>query len=1158
MNVDAIIWTEGKTDWQHIKRAFQVLGVGTSLSFKESENDFGEDQLLKQCVALSRVQQLLPTIFIFDHDNDEIIRKVDNPDLGFKVWGNNVFSFSIPIPAHRNCQSSICIESYYTDDELRTLDAEGRRLFLSTEFNRVSGRLQIDPRLSIGNKGKLPPEGKVDRVRIVDSEVFDEKSRNVAISKADFAKYVISGKGAFGAFNFEAFQEIYTIINRIIDRAYEKIDLPFSGLEMFFKGLEEQDTPQQFVEIVKAAIRACKLAAMTFVAATFRHYERRIIEESSIDAKKVRPIKQVLDQNFSQPGLATLHKLTRYCYHLVDEHAPVQVCTLRAVMATNPTLGAIGILLDDLEKLFPPPPDQVRIVQKSKLRKPIMDYLLPEFAKYEGRISDKLDPSSVDLLPETSIATWRAALSLLLDYLAPLHSLIFRVRKIERVRNDSDEFDVLVTTFRDDRGSKQNIKQTYEDLDDNRIETYELLLIEEEGETVLDLFPFIVIKENKLLYYTQTKARGYEYSAVFGTIGHLEPTKRKFSHVALRKTIASDLQGLFWTQVTPTLSELGIKANFPAHGHIVGRKQQITDIMEQIIEIPNQNGIVYGPGGVGKTALLIELSRQLFEEVTSKNVNFQNIIWVSAKPNFYDPTLDRVDARQPQFQSLDNVLAAILEFHEFEDANTYKSNEKKWLVLELLRDAKTLLILDNFESVARAGQEDVLNFFGLTAKQALKDKPDYFKVIITSRELIPSGFHQIRLKGLDKRESKQLMQRLYEQYALSARQQLTIQQQDAVYEATQGIPLIIKHCYGQVYEYGCEIEVVLRKLSTAGTKVVDFSFAEVFLLLKKDELQLRIILLLELSGRRLMARQLADILAEDETQITDRLAQLVNFQCANMTSSGTEEKYGINDEIRLLTRRLTLEHATLAMEIKRQLTNLAMDKMMDYTQAEFNAVLDFEDYISQGHYLLAENFISERLKEFPESLLISLHYAKYLKEIKRRTPEAIERLEAILVPSRYDQQVLRLLMAYYTALEIPNFEQAHSYARELEDASVQSNGIKAELAQFYAAWSTALKMKMELDPLKEMLRQQKYKELADTAIVLLKDTNLGTHDWYHLLAQCYFNQWDYESALPQISKAIELLPKGSHLSSPYQRLKREILKKQEYFTNRKNQEDNSE
>jgi hypothetical protein len=324
MGAEAIIWTEGKTDWQHLKRAFQALDIGSKLVFEESDSDWGDDQLLKQCAALARVAQPLPTIFIFDRDNDEIIRKVEDPTLGYKIWGNNVYSFAIPIPAHRSDQSAVCIEFYYTDDELRTPDEEGRRLFLSTEFNPTSGRHRADSRLSIGNKGKLPLEGKGVRARIVDSEVYDERSHNIALSKADFAKHVVAGNGAFSLFRFEAFRAIIAIIDSIIEQAREKIDLPFSDIETFFKGLEQLDTPQQFLEIVRAAIRACKLATMTFIATTFRHYEQRIIDESSTDAKKVQPIKQVLVQSFSQPALATLQRLARHCYYLVDEHAPAR------------------------------------------------------------------------------------------------------------------------------------------------------------------------------------------------------------------------------------------------------------------------------------------------------------------------------------------------------------------------------------------------------------------------------------------------------------------------------------------------------------------------------------------------------------------------------------------------------------------------------------------------------------------------------------------------------------------------------------------------------------------------------------------------------------------------------------------------------------------
>ena len=801
--MDAIIWTEGKTDWQHMKRAFQLLGAGERISFHEDETDFGDDQLFKQCVALARVPQQLPTIFIFDRDTDEIIRKVEGPTGKFRAWGNNVYSFAIPFPPHRNDQTT-CIEFYYKDEELRTLDEAGRRLFISTEFDPPSGRHIANPSLSVGNRGKLPRGENASRLRIFDSDVYDDKMKNVALSKADFANNVLTGSGSFGGFSFESFKLILDVINEIIVEAQEKISLPFGELESYLGNIKDTDPSQQFAAIVRAIIRICKLFAITFSAATLRFYEQRITSDSGIDAKKVKPIKHLLAGSFGQPGLVTLHKLARHCYHLVDEKAPSEIHTLRAVMAANPILGSVGDVLDDLETLFGAP--RVRVVNKSQLRKPILDYIIPEFARYEGRMAELSESSFLDTLRNADLSRWQPALAQVIEWLSAIQSLPFRVRTLERVRNDSDVFDVLLTTYRDSHAVVETTTQIYQDFKDARIETYELLIGTDDSSTFLDLFPFVVIKDNRLHYYNRTRAHGFEYRSIFGTTGHIEPTKRKFSHAALRTTKATDLQGLFWTQVTPTVNSFGVRANYPVHGPIVGRTQQITMIMEEILQIPNQNGIIFGPGGVGKTALLIELSRQLFEEQTTEQADFENIIWVSAKRDYYDPILDVKEPREPQFQSLDNILTAILEFKEFEDAAGYEAELKKGLVLESLRDEKTLLILDNFESVARTGQNEIIRFLSVEAKQALRDKPDYFKVLITSREMIPSSFHQIKLKGLDETESTQLMQRLFEPYVRSGKQQLTEVQMDALYDATQGIPLIIKHCYGQIYEYNRSVE----------------------------------------------------------------------------------------------------------------------------------------------------------------------------------------------------------------------------------------------------------------------------------------------------------------------------------------------------------------
>src|SRR6266567_2776559 len=397
MNPQAKIWTEGKTDWQHLKRAFNALAVANRIAFHEFDHDFGDDQLLKQCAALARIEQPLPNIFIFDRDNEEIVRKVTEEGRTYKVWGNNVFSLAIPTPVHRQEKSGICVEFYYSDEELKTLDNLGRRLFLSSEFNPTSRRHLSQPNLNLGNKAKLPSKGS-DRLSVIDTDVFDAASQNIALSKADFATNVLSGNGRFAEFSFEAFRSIATIVETIIETSREKIDLIFGDNVEFFSKIGSLEKPEQFAEVVKATIRACKLATTVFVAATLRYYEQRILDAAGADARKVKPIKQILAQNFGQPSLTTLQKLARHCYHLIDEKAPNEIRDLRAMLDASPTLGAVGDLLDDLERVFGAP--RVKSVNKSQLKKSILDYVLQELAKYDGRMADLPELPSTEFLEQ--------------------------------------------------------------------------------------------------------------------------------------------------------------------------------------------------------------------------------------------------------------------------------------------------------------------------------------------------------------------------------------------------------------------------------------------------------------------------------------------------------------------------------------------------------------------------------------------------------------------------------------------------------------------------------------------------------------------------------------------------------------------------------------
>ena len=526
---------------------------------------------------------------------------------------------------------------------------------------RLKVQIVYPATLSIGNKTRIPPSTNTPK-RIIDCEVYDDTSKNVALSKAEFARNVNEQRGAFGHFQHGSFRTILAVLDDIIAEATQGSELVFGDFAAFLRSTDSLDAHHQLASVLDRAIRVCKLATMIFVAATLRHYEQQIVEAAGSDLRKMRPLKQLLADSFGAPSLTTLQKLARNCYHLIDDRAPSVLVILKSMMAEAPTLGPVGDMLEQLERVLPSSRSPVRTLNKHDARKPVLEYIIPELATFEARIQELTDTASAagSLRAGADTMPWRRALSRLISIFEPLSDLTIRVRTLERVRSDTDEFLGRTVTYSPKKITSEDLTVKHGDLEDDRLESYELLSEGDGGQVSLDLFPFLTVRSGRICFYSKTRSQGYEYHPAFGPTGHVWPTKRKFSHLALRSNSSSDLQGLFWAQATPSTSSTGVRANIPARESIVGRKQQINEVLTDIIQIPNQNGIIYGPGGVGKTALLIELSRQLFE-TPSERVQFKNIIWISAKRDSHDPTLGVTETRVPQYQSMDNVPSGVTQ-----------------------------------------------------------------------------------------------------------------------------------------------------------------------------------------------------------------------------------------------------------------------------------------------------------------------------------------------------------------------------------------------------------------------------------------------------------------------------------------------------------------
>jgi len=1118
---DIEIWTEGKTDWQLLRKAREKLGLDLSIAFQESKESMGDHKLLQSCKTFAKRPNTVPMLFIFDRDNAIILKEVTDPIQEFKDWGNNVYSFAIPVPSHRIGCENVCIEFYFSDHALKTQDSHGRRLFITSEFNEKSGKNRLDASINVGSKGVLRDCTETHKAKIIDSEVYDKHNSNIALAKASFAYNIVNDVKPFDTFDFEEFRKIFRLIEQIVQVSQPQTSVCLPDRKALFAGIEGLEVSQQFDVVFSTLMNILEMVLQLFIITTIRCYEDAINNEPEQYKKKLKPIKDVLKREFRQPSLKTIHHLARSCYYLIDSSAPERLIQMKGCLEGVMVLGDIGQVINDLERIYPPVSGKTILVNKPEIRRGIIDFIVPELIQYyskaKGSLQQKIDEATDKI--DLNLMTWENAVMMLLSKVEPVLSNTFVLKTLESVDTQAGTYTVSVKTYEGSRLKRSVISVPAEDIEQYQSNVPEMLISDD---APIQLSPFLVIKDNSLFFYKRTLASGYEYYSIKENKVHIQETKKKFNHSVFR---IGSKQELFWTDVPPIINaENRVKANIPLEGqaNFVGRKRQIRSIMEEIIEIPNQNGIIYGLGGIGKTALMLNVSKKLFDDQPAESVAFENIIWVSAKSDYYDYIFDTVEYRDPQYRSLDNVLFAILEFFGLESLEEYDFEDRKDLTLELLEQNRVLLVLDNFETVPLAEGEKLIKFFEIEVKRALRKKPENFRVIITSRKQIASGFHQIELKGLDLRESKLLMASLYKRY--SSKPELSSEQTDKLHELTKGIPIVLKHCLAQIWEYNKTFEAVISNLFSYSSNIVQFSFNEILQQIEKSDkegIQLQILLLLELTNRPLMVRQIADILEIETSVIENKIPTLIDYQCLRRINQDNQEKFVINEEIRLLTRSLAMEHSELVKSIRNRITsNFSIDKQMDYTPNERRVVEVFENYVTEKEYLEAERFITGQLNERPDSILINYHYARYLKNQKRDVSEAIEILERIRESAGNHVSILRLLFSCYISLDVPNFNKASAYVGQLEKDLGGVEDVKLEIAEFYVRWSTSIRLKTKYDPLEEASRQKKYKSLASKAINILHTTHTRTSQIYYLFAQGYFNMWENKLALGMIDKAI--------------------------------------
>ena len=248
----------------------------------------------------------------------------------------------------------------------------------------------------------------------------------------------------------------------------------------------------------------------------------------------------------------------------------------------------------------------------------------------------------------------------------------------------------------------------------------------------------------------------------------------------------------------------------PDFEKFIGRESEIADI-DRILQPYPQSQIhlvtIDGIGGIGKSALALEIAFRYLQTYSqlAENNRFDAIIWASAKLTIL--TGEGIQKRPQSLRTLDDIYRAIAVTLDREDIIRSRPEEQPEIVRQVLRRQRTLLIIDNLETV----DDRAVNTF-------LRELPAPTKAIVTTRHRIDVAY-PVRLTGMAWHHAKTLI----EQECKKKTVLLKTGEARRIFDRTGGVPLAIVWSIAQM-GFGYSIESIMSRLGTPNSDIVQFCF----------------------------------------------------------------------------------------------------------------------------------------------------------------------------------------------------------------------------------------------------------------------------------------------------------------------------------------------
>lgn len=218
----------------------------------------------------------------------------------------------------------------------------------------------------------------------------------------------------------------------------------------------------------------------------------------------------------------------------------------------------------------------------------------------------------------------------------------------------------------------------------------------------------------------------------------------------------------------------------PDYTRFIGRQDEMQWLRQRLApDSPSVLIALTGIGGIGKSSLGQAIAYEYCQRYPSlpPKERFEAIIWISAKAEILTVKGREQAASIPfSFRTLEDIYRTIAQTLEREDITRAVFDEQHYFVAKVLRSQRTLLIIDNLETITDKRVEAFL-----------RNLAPPTKCILTSRNWVEAVDH-LKLIGLTSSETEALIT----EEAGRREVKLSTEQQRLLFQRTGGLPLPIK------------------------------------------------------------------------------------------------------------------------------------------------------------------------------------------------------------------------------------------------------------------------------------------------------------------------------------------------------------------------------